>query len=77
MAAARNSQAAIDRSAGATAAHMGDYNIYSDPHTGRQVQLSNQYDHTYINDQGTVAQQTNSAYGPVGGGWWTEMTPKY
>lgn len=77
MAAARNSQAAIDRSAGATAAHMGDYNIYSDPHTGQQVQLSNQYNHTYVNEQGTVAQQTNSAYGPVGGGWWTEMTPKY
>jgi len=73
----RQRQAAIDHSAQGTALSMTNSNLYTDPNTGRQVQLSDQYSHTYVNAEGTVAQQTNSASGPIGGGWWTEMVPQH
>jgi hypothetical protein len=77
MDADRQRQAAIDHSAQGTALSMSNSNIYTDPNTGKQVQLSDQYSHTYVNAEGTVAQQTNSASGPIGGGWWTEMVPHH
>lgn len=70
-------QGAIDQSAQGTALSMTNSNIYTDPNTGKQVQLSDQYGHTYVNAEGTMTQQTNSASGPIGGGWWTEMVPSY
>jgi hypothetical protein len=72
----RQRQAAIDHSAQGTALSMSNSNVYRDPNTGNQVQLSDQYSHTYVNAEGTMVQQTNSASGPIGGGWWTEMVPK-
>jgi hypothetical protein len=77
MNADRQRQAAIDHSAQGTALSMSNSNIYTDPNTGRQVQMSDQYAHTYVNAEGTAVQQTNSASGPIGGGWWTEMVPSY
>ncbi len=73
----RQRQAAIDRSAQGTALSMTNSNMYTDPNTGKQVQLSDQYSHTYMNAEGTMVEQTNSGSGPIGGGWWTEMVPKY
>jgi hypothetical protein len=73
----RQRQNAIDHSAQGTALSMTNSNIYTDPNTGKQVQLSDQYGHTYVNQEGTMTQQTNSASGPIGGGWWTEMVPSY
>jgi hypothetical protein len=70
-------QGAIDRSAQGTALSMTNSNIYTDPNTGKQVQMSDQYSHTYVNAESTMVQQTNSASGPIGGGWWTEMVPQY
>ena len=77
MAIDRQRQGAIDHSAQGTALSMSNSNIYRDPNTGQQVQLSDQYSHTYVNAEGTMTQQTNSASGPIGGGWWTEMVPQY
>lgn len=77
MAIDRQRQGAIDRSAQGTALSMTNSNMYTDPNTGKQVQLSDQYGHTYVNSEGTMVQQTNSASGPIGGGWWTEMVPQY
>ena len=73
---ARNSQAAIDHSAQATAQSMGDRNVYSSGSGTQYTGLSNQYSHTYDNGQGLIL-QTNSAYAPGGGQVWTELTPKY
>jgi hypothetical protein len=77
MDADRQKQATIDHAAQGTALSMTNSNIYRDPNTGNQVQLSDQYSHTYVNAEGTTVQQTNSASGPIGGGWWTEMVPRY
>ena len=71
----QNRQAANSQVAGAYAAHMGDYNVYTNPNSGQQVQLSNQYNNTYVNSQGNVSLQTNSANSP--GADWTQMVPKY
>lgn len=73
----RQRQAAIDHSAQGTALSMSNSNMYTDPNTGKQMQLSDQHSHTYVNAEGTMVQQTNSASGPIGGGWWTEMSPQY
>jgi hypothetical protein len=73
----RQRQGAIDHAAQGTALSMSNSNIYTDPNTGKQVQMSDQYAHTYVNSEGTMVQQTDSASGPIGGGWWTEMVPKY
>ena len=70
-------QDGIDHAAQGTALSMSNSNIYTDPNTGKQVQLSDQYGDTYVNAEGTMTQQTNSASGPIGGGWWTEMVPSY
>jgi hypothetical protein len=77
MDADRQKQAAIDHAAQGTALSMSNSNIYEDPKTGEHYKLSDQYSHTYMNAEGTTVQQTNSASGPIGGGWWTEMVPKY
>ena len=77
MAIDKQRQDGIDHSAQGTAMSMSNSNIYTDPNTGKQVQLSDQYGHTYVNAEGTMTQQTNSASGPIGGGWWTEMVPSY
>jgi hypothetical protein len=71
----QNQQAANTQVTGAYAAHMGDYNVYTNNSTGQQYQLSNQYNSTYVNQNGTVALQTNSANSP--GVDWSQMTPKY
>jgi len=71
----QNQQAANSQVTGAYAAHMGDYNVYTNNSTGQQYQLSNQYNNTYVNSQGTTSLQTNSANSP--GVDWSEMTPKY
>ena len=71
----QNQQAANSQVTGAYAAHMGDYNVYTNNATGQQYQLSNQYNNTYVNSQGNTALQTNSANSP--GVDWSEMTPKY
>jgi len=70
-------QGAIDHAAQGTALSVSNSNIYTDPTTGKQMQMSDQYGHTYVNAEGTMVQQTNSASGPIGGGWWTEMVPSY
>lgn len=71
----QNQQAANAQVNGAFAAHVGDYNVYTNNTTGQQYQLSNQYNNTYVNKDGSVALQTNSANTP--GVDWTQMTPKY
>ncbi|HLI77240.1 MAG TPA: hypothetical protein VKV02_09865 [Acidobacteriaceae bacterium] len=68
-------QDAVHNSNQAFAMHMGDSNIYTNPQTGQQVQLSNQYNNTYINQNGDTALQTNSATSP--GVNWTLLQPKY
>jgi hypothetical protein len=71
----QNQQAANAQVNGAYAAHMGDYNVYTNNSTGQQYQMSNQYNNTYVNQQGNVGLQTNSANSP--GVDWTQLTPKY
>lgn len=71
----QNQQVTNTQVNGAYAAHMGDYNIYTNNSTGQQYQLSNQYNNTFVNQNGTVALQTNSASSP--GVDWSQMTPKY
>jgi hypothetical protein len=71
----QNQQSANSQVTGAYAAHMGDYNVYTNNATGQQTQLSNQYNNTYVNSQGNTALQTNSANSP--GVDWSQMTPKY
>lgn len=74
---AKNVQNSIDRSTAQTVGHMSDTNGYSNGANGNQYTgLSNQYNHTYDNGQGTIV-QTNSAYAPGSPGIWTELTPKY
>lgn len=71
----QNQQRANDQVTGAYAAHMGDYNVYTNNSTGQQYQMSNQYNNSYVNQSGSVALQTNSAGSP--GVDWTALTPKY
>jgi hypothetical protein len=68
-------QDAVHNSNQAFAHHMGDTNIYTNPQTGQQYELSNQYNNTYVNQNGNVALQTNSASSP--GVDWTLLVPKY
>jgi hypothetical protein len=69
-------QDGIDQSSGGTAAHMGDYNNYTNPSTGKTYQLSNQFNNTYQDSQGNIL-QSNSAYSPGPSSWWTELRPQY
>ena len=71
----QDQQRANDQVTGAVTAHMGDYNVYTNNSTGQQYQMSNQFNNTYVNQQGTVGLQTNSANSP--GVDWTQLTPKY
>jgi hypothetical protein len=72
---ANDRRTASDNVNGAFAAHVGDYNNFTNPTTGQRVQLSNQYNNTYLNQDGTVALQTNSQSSP--GVNWQLMTPQY
>jgi hypothetical protein len=58
----------------AFAAHLGDYNDYTDPNTGQTVRRSNQYSNTYSNSQGQTL-QTNSPNSP--GAQWSQMIPRF
>jgi hypothetical protein len=75
LGAMRNQSDATQEQHEAFAAHMGDYNDYTDPNTGQTVRLSNQYSNTYVNSQGTVALQTNQAGSP--GVTWSYMVPRF
>jgi hypothetical protein len=72
---ANDRRTATDNVNQAFVGHISDTNNFTDPTTGQRVQLSNQYNNTYLNQDGTVALQTNSANNP--GVDWTQMTPKY
>ena len=71
----QNQQNANSQVSGAYAAHVGDYNVYTNQSTGQQYQMSNQFNNSYVNQNGTVGLQTNSANSP--GVDWTQLTPKY
>ncbi len=78
--AAAQKQAAIDHSAGAFSAHMGDYNDYTNPETGKTTRLSNQYGSAYQDDAfpsagGGAIQLTNATQSP--GAAWVQLIPKY
>jgi hypothetical protein len=76
---AANRAAALDHSSQQFALHMGDQAIYSDPSTGQQVQMSNQYGHAWASTTGNTNEYilTDSPSfnpnGQVGSGSWTQM----
>ena len=59
----------------AFAAHMGDYNDYTNTATGETYRASNQYSNTYADSTGTVMLQTNQAGSP--GVDWSIMDPRF
>jgi predicted phage gp36 major capsid-like protein len=76
---AANRAAALDHSSQQFALHMGDQAIYSDPSTGQQVQMSNQYGHAWASTTGNTNEYiltdspTFNPNGQVGSGSWTQM----
>ena len=74
-AAERNRSNAVHESNQAFAAHIGDYNDYTNTATGQTVRASNQYNNTYMNSTGTLALQTNQADSP--GVDWSMMVPRF
>lgn len=55
--------------------YLAGTNVYTNAQTGQQYEMSNQYNNTYINQNGQVGLQTNSATSP--GVDWTLLQPKY
>ena len=68
-------QQAQDQSTQAFNHYLSGTNVYTNDQTGQQYEMSNQYNHTYINQNGQVGLQTNSATSP--GVDWTLLKPKY
>ena len=68
-------QQAQDQSHQAFTHYLSGTNVYTNTQTGQQYEMSNQYNNTYINQNGQVGLQTNSATSP--GVDWTLLEPKY
>ncbi len=64
-----------DQSHEAFRQYLSGTNVYTDNQTGKQYEMSNQYNDTYINQNGQVGLQTNSATSP--GVDWTLLQPKH
>ncbi len=64
-------------SAMATAEHMGDVQSMVDPATGRTGQVSNQYNYSYANQDGSVVQTNSPTFNPNAQlrGNWTQLEP--
>lgn len=71
----RARQNKLDESHQAFNRYLSDTNVYTNPQTGQQYEMSNQYNNTYIHANGEVGLQTNSASSP--GVDWTLLVPKY
>lgn len=68
-------QQAQDESHQAFNHYLSGTNVYTNTQTGQQYEMSNQYNNTYIHENGQVGLQTNSATSP--GVDWTLLQPKY
>ncbi len=64
-----------DQSHEAFRQYLSGTNVYTNTQTGKQYEMSNQYNNTYVNQNGDVGLQTNSATSP--GVDWTLLQPKY
>ena len=71
----RANQQAKDQSTQAFNHYLSGTNVYTNTQTGQQYEMSNQYSNTYVNQNGQVGLQTNSANSP--GVDWTLLQPKY
>ncbi len=76
-----NSAAAIagagHRGAMATADHMGDQQAVIDPSTGQTGKVSNQYNYSYVNQDGNVVHTNSATYNPNAElrGNWVQLQP--
>lgn len=77
MSDARARQNAIDASARGTAEHMGDVQTMIDPATGRVGQVSNQYNHSFADQDGRVIHTNSPTFDPNAAlrGTWTQLQP--
>ncbi len=77
MNAAKAMSEASHQSAMATAEHMGDVQSMVDPAKGRTGQVSNQYNYSYANQDGSVGQTNSPTLNPNAQlrGNWTQLEP--
>ena len=71
----KSRQQAQDQSSQAFNHYLSGTNVYTNNQTGQQYEMSNQFNNTYIHQNGQVGLQTDSSTSP--GVDWTLLEPKY